>query len=292
MNNVVKGAMSEMKPESAATESVVSGGKQDSVGSVRTPGAKADAKGLLYEADKFFNRTYNAGLKLSGTTTDSVKRRERFYNLAQVLLHVQGLRGSVAECGCWKGLSSYIICNYQRREDERFNGSGFHVFDSFQGLSEPSNEDALTEHTRKILKKDFGVIAGAFGATVEEVRKTLQDFPDVQIHSGWIPNIFTTQPNGHYRLVHIDVDLYKPTKASLDYFYPRLVAGGIIVCDDYGSLAWPGAQRAVEEFCRLKNLRFISLSTGQAIIIKEGGFTSAARRVGARISRYMSTTRK
>ena len=135
----------------------------------------------------------------------------------------------------------------------------------------------------RYLKKNYGMIAGAFGATVEEVRNTLQDFPDVQIHSGWIPDIFTTQPNRRYRLVHVDVDLYEPTKGALEYLHSRLVAGGIIVCDDYGSLAWPGARRAVVEFCRLNNLRFISLSTGQAIIIKEGFFASVTRRVGARI---------
>jgi len=69
--------------------------------------------------------------------------------------------------------------------------------------------------------------------------------------------------------VHIDVDLYQPTLAALEYFYPRLAAGGIIVCDDYGSLSFPGAYKAVEEFSRKYNEPILRFTTCQAVIIKE-----------------------
>jgi O-methyltransferase len=62
------------------------------------------------------------------------------------------------------------------------------------------------------------------------------------------------------KFVHIDLDLYEPILGALNYFYPKMVLGGIIVCDDYGSLYWPGAQMAVEQFAEKNNLNFISLN--------------------------------
>jgi O-methyltransferase len=34
----------------------------------------------------------------------------------------------------------------------------------------------------------------------------------------------------------------------MTYLYPKITSGGCIVFDDYGSQAWPGAKKAVDEF--------------------------------------------
>ena len=47
-------------------------------------------------------------------------------------------------------------------------------------------------------------------------------------------------------LLHIDVDLFEPTKACLECFYTHAVRGGIVILDDYG--AFPGANKAIDEF--------------------------------------------
>jgi hypothetical protein len=39
-----------------------------------------------------------------------------------------------------------------------------------------------------------------------------------------------------------------------------------IMCDDYGSLRWFVAKKAVEQFCEENSLNFIALSTVQAVI--------------------------
>jgi O-methyltransferase len=77
------------------------------------------------------------------------------------------------------------------------------------------------------------------------VKEALGAFPRIEFFPGWIPGAFPDEPGARYRFVHLDVDVYQPTRDSLDYFYPRLVPGGMIVCDDYG---WPGARKAIEEF--------------------------------------------
>jgi len=74
----------------------------------------------------------------------------------------------------------------------------------------------------------------------------------------------TEQISGDLRfcLVHIDCDLYEPIMAALAYFYPRLVPGGFMVIHDYSSLAWNGAERAVDEFFADKPEYVIPLPDG------------------------------
>lgn len=224
---------------------------------------------LLYQADLFFNEIYDRGLQVTGTP-EAKRRRERFYNLVQFSFLSSELDGLIAECGCWRGLSSFILCHHLKRGTPSFDGSGYHIFDSFKGLSKPTHLDALSESVVAELTKKFGHLEGAFAASLPDVQSALAEFPGIEYHEGWIPSVFDTIPEGQYRFVHIDLDLYEPTRASLEYFYPRLVNGGLIVCDDYGSLLWPGAKQAVESFSIESNVPFIRVSTGQALIWKRG----------------------
>lgn len=232
------------------------------------------AKNLLYEADSFFQNLYSEGIKVS-TTPDGrsvasfSKREERFYNLTQFLVQTLSLDGVVAECGCWKGLSSYIMCNYIRNYKSDFDGQDFILIDSFEGLSEPSSFDKITDLNVTGKEEKSGRPPGAYAASIQEVKNTLSDFPNINYFKGWIPSVFDDLPEAKYKFVHIDVDLHEPVHYSFDYFYPRLVDGGIIVFDDYGSLYWPGAKKAVDEYCASNNLSLLCLSTGQAIIWKK-----------------------
>ena len=110
--------------------------------------------------------------------------------------------------------------------------------------------------------------AGSFQAGLDHVRRALGEFPSIKFHKGWIPACFEGLPELKYRFVHIDVDLYEPTRDSLEYFYPRLHEGGVIVCDDYAHLQWPGARKALDEYCDPKGIPILRLTTGQGVIIR------------------------
>ena len=107
--------------------------------------------------------------------------------------------------------------------------------------------------------------AGHFDATLTQVKTALGAYPHIGYFSGWIPNAFPAEPGDRYRFVHLDVDLYEPTRDSLNYFYPRLVPGGMIVSDDYG---WPGARKAIDEFCARENITFKTTPYDQAYLVR------------------------
>jgi len=66
------------------------------------------------------------------------------------------------------------------------------------------------------------------------------------------------------------VDIYQAVKDCIDWIYPRLVAGGFMIFDDYGFPSCPGERRAVDEvFAKLPEAP-ICLPTGQCLVVKLG----------------------
>ncbi|MBI4614659.1 MAG: class I SAM-dependent methyltransferase [Planctomycetes bacterium] len=182
---------------------------------------------------------------------------DRYYVAKELLLSLGRLDADTAECGVYRGLGSYVLCRYAARMPrcERFQ---HHGFDSFEGLSDPGTHDAPDRPGVRAWTK------GDMAAPLDLVRATLADFPWVVLHAGWIPACFEGASDRRFAFVHVDVDLYEPTREALDFFHPRLLPGGIVLFDDYGFLTCPGARRAVDEFLGATGERLVRLPTGQA----------------------------
>lgn len=207
---------------------------------------------LAWPEDADFLRAWRAFPARDVATHD---RKFVLYSLARSLAT---LPGDTAECGVLAGASSHLMCTAMAR-----TGRVHHVFDSFAGLSEPGAEDVpSSEHTFRWQKHDLA-------QPLTRVRQNLARFPGIQYHPGWIPERFVDVAGSRFAFVHVDVDLYQPTRDSLEFFYPRLVPGGVLLCDDYGSSACPGARRAFDELVVNKpEGSVVHLPTGQGLIIK------------------------
>jgi hypothetical protein len=136
------------------------------------------------------------------------------------------------------------------------------LFDSFEGISQPDARDVASD--AEIMPWSEGDLS----ASESLVRQNLVQFKNVEYYKGWIPTRFDEVAGRSFRVVHIDVDLYQPTRDSLEFFYPRLVIGGTIVMDDYGLMTCPGARQAADEFAGANDLDILELPTGQGIITR------------------------
>ena len=176
---------------------------------------------------------------------------DRKYVLNELLKQALLVEGDAAEAGVYKGASSYLIC-------KAIAGLGrqHHLFDSFEGLSVPDFHDG-----------DYWT-KGALSASEEDVRRSLSEFSNYTIYKGWIPECFTDVANCKFSFVHIDVDLYGPTKQSLEFFYPRLTQGAIVLLDDVGFKTCPGATKAANEVFGSCPEPLMFLPTGQGFAIK------------------------
>jgi len=212
---------------------------------------------------------YKRALALTGSSPIPLNRYQRHQNLIQLFSLTDGVEGDTAECGCARGLSSMELCLAISRTKPGWLGEGFHIFDSFEGLSEPQPQDldasglgaAEAGRIRTMMHR------GNMAFPIEQVREVFQAYPGVTFHPGWIPDSFAALPERTYRFVHVDVDLYRPTLAVFNYFFPRLAEGGVIVTDDYN---WPGGRKAVDEFCSSNGLRARFTETNQAYLSRGG----------------------
>ena len=176
----------------------------------------------------------------------------RRWMLSQLVRLIKDVPGHTAECGVFQGSSSWLICSAIRS-----SGRTHHLFDSFEGLSAPEPEDG--GYWR----------AGALAAQAEVVAKNLAPFaPLLSFHGGWIPDRFAEVRDERFAFVHVDVDLRQPTIDSVEFFYPRLSPGGILLCDDYGCTTCPGATKAIDGFLADKPEKMISLDAGGGFLIK------------------------
>ena len=116
-----------------------------------------------------------------------------------------------------------------------------HLFDTFEGFT---NADLQTEkgEAATYTSKNFA------DTSVNKVLKKIGGNPaKLHVHAGYFPASAAGLGDIRYALVNMDADLYNPTRAGLEYFYPRLAPGGIIFIHDYNH-KWEGLVNAVDEF--------------------------------------------
>ncbi len=198
--------------------------------------------------DELFSSFLERFNESDGLNTD---RKWMIYQLVRL---VQNVAGDTAECGVFNGPSSYLICHSNKNNE---NHKKIHyMFDSYEGLSKPGDHDG--EHWSE----------GVLSYSMEDLEKTFEEFEHKKFMKGWIPTRFDEVKEKRFSFVHIDVDLFEPTLESIEFFYPRMNKGGILVCDDYMFATCPGATKAVDEFLKDKPEKMVSLSGGGGFLIK------------------------
>jgi hypothetical protein len=155
-------------------------------------------------------------------------------NLKQVLS--EGVAGDFAELGVWRGNTAAILGHYAR-----LNTRTVHLFDTFGGFD-----------PKDIKGVDAGARTQEFADTsVGTVRQIIgPGWSACRVAAGYFPqSLEPVHKVTQYAVVSIDCDLYEPMKAGLEFFYPRMPPGGTLLLHDYSSGHWPGAKRAIDEFC-------------------------------------------
>lgn len=129
-----------------------------------------------------------------------------------------------------------------------------HLFDSFEGLPEPTKIDGKTAADYSSGRDGGRLLSvGQCVAGLEEVKWFLLDEikldpSSVVFHQGWfqdtVPQAAPTL--GPIALLRLDGDWFDSTLICLEHLYPLLQIGGIIVIDDY--FAWEGCKKAVDQY--------------------------------------------
>jgi hypothetical protein len=182
---------------------------------------------------------------------DNWRSSDRKYTTWNFVKRAASMDGDFAECGVYTGASALFLCEVASQ-----CGKHVHLFDSYEGLSDPGGDDG-----------EYWEV-GNMSIPEDIVKKNLDAYQCFTTHKGWIPERFSDVEDKKFSLVHLDVDLYEPTRDSLEFFWSRMVEGGVIVLDDHGFYSCPGARKAGEEFGKKHGVSVVELPTGQGLVIK------------------------
>lgn len=166
------------------------------------------------------------------------------------------IQGDVCEFGVAQGATSSLLANDIRKTDKKL-----WLFDSFEGLSVPTEKDVLKDDIFNYGSMDKYAFSMKY--SIDEVRKRLRhidiDQNRIKIIPGFIEDTVmqekVTQNISCVSFAYVDFDLYAPIRTALEFLHERTISGSVIVVDDYNFFSM-GAKTAVDEFVNEHNDRY------------------------------------
>lgn len=188
---------------------------------------------------------------------------ERIVSLIRAIKHIEKnkIGGEIVECGVWKGGSIMAVLKVLN-ELKSFDRD-IYLYDTFEGMSEPTELDESfrgeSATTAYLTKNEFWNRIECL-SSLQEVQDNVKsiNYPTAKIHfikgkvEETIPKIKIPEK---IALLRLDTDWYESTLHEMEYLFPKLVKGGIIIIDDYGH--WQGCKRAVDEYIDRNNLELL-----------------------------------
>jgi hypothetical protein len=169
------------------------------------------------------------------------------YQMITLCRSVAKVPGDIAELGVYKGASAILL-------NEEKNEKHLHLFDTFEGLPEIGLQDDSAQFAK-----------GDFSCPIEAVKSFLKDCTNVYFHKGLFPGTAGVVSDKRFSFVNMDLDLYEGTRDGLEFFYPRMATGGIILVHDYTYSG--GVRKAVDDFFRDKDEPVLELSGTHGAIV-------------------------
>jgi O-methyltransferase len=158
--------------------------------------------------------------------------RERLVTLYQQVIHCErnAIEGDFVECGVWKGgaVALMALANLKSGSLRR----NIHLFDAF---TDSFGGPGSLEGNQDLLTKEMGY-----------------DSAFLHFHKGWFQETLPKDSSqiSHIAILRLDGDWYASTRICLEFLYDKVVRGGFVIIDDYGT--YEGCRKAVDEF-RQKN---------------------------------------
>lgn len=192
-----------------------------------------------------------------------VKRQNltRFLALYELYKRVLHVKGSVVECGVFRGFGTMTWAKLSAILEPVNLTRRIYGFDSFSGFP------ALAEVDRVGLAatvKEGDLFADSQDeilqlAAINDSTRFLGHIPKVSLIKGdaaqTIPKFVENTPHLLVSLLFLDFDLYEPTKVALQCFLPRMPKGAVIAFDELDNPLWPGETMAMLEVCGANRLR-------------------------------------
>ena len=171
---------------------------------------------------------------------------ERYYISWKAARYAYNLSGDFVQCGVFKGEEAF----YMAKECI----STLHLFDSWSGAENLGQYD-----------NDY-YINNQFKCSIDDAKTTLSEFNNLEFHRGRVP--FNFDKVNKISFLNIDLDLYEPTKISLECLWPKVVDHGIALIDFHDGVS-TGAEKATIDYFKETKYELKVLPTGKCMVVKE-----------------------
>lgn len=186
--------------------------------------------------------------------------------LAHVELFKQSLDipGDIADLGVFHGASLMTWANLLECYSVGSRTKIVYGFDNWKGFTAPSPQDGVdpdyvnkseggfspgTEAKEQLLSAINIFDSDRFVSWKQRVRLIEGDIQNT------VPAFISENIGVRLSLVHFDCDLYEPTKVALEYIWPRVSRGGVVIFDEYAIHDWAGETKAVDEYFQAMELK-------------------------------------
>ncbi|MBE3092251.1 MAG: class I SAM-dependent methyltransferase [Actinobacteria bacterium] len=209
---------------------------------------------LPADMDEGFKEVYE---KCKDYTMTSIERMYALYKAVEYIVNLK-IPGDFVECGVWKGGSSMVMAYTLLKMKE--TNRKIYLYDTFRGMTKPTEKDRRISDSLSMIEK-WGKLQRnnytnwAF-SSLNEVKNNMSStgYPLKKIVyiEGKVEDTIPSKVPSHISLLRLDTDWYESTYHELNYLFPLLTKGGVLIIDDYGY--WAGAKEAVDKYFGNKNI--------------------------------------
>ncbi|HVL90478.1 MAG TPA: TylF/MycF/NovP-related O-methyltransferase [Actinomycetota bacterium] len=184
----------------------------------------------------------------------------RFIALYELFKQVVDVKGSVVECGVWRGFGLMTWAKLSAILEPNNLTRRVYGFDSFSGFPAVHDKDANAINP--------AVPGDLASDSYDELQALIEQFdqdrflghiPKVELIDGdateTIPKFVAENPHLVISLLFLDFDLYEPTRAAIEHLVPRMPRGAILAFDELDNPIWPGETLALVETLGVGSLR-------------------------------------
>ncbi len=194
--------------------------------------------------------------KIKDDSERSGLSEQEAYALYAWIYATKNLEGEIAEFGVYRGWSAKVMCEANKTNKKVY------LFDTFTGM--PLNlVDAKLDSPYCNTGKHHNL------TSIYNVEAYLQKYKNIYFMNGLFSKTIKTLNYEKFSFVHLDCDIYQSTLQGLEYFYPRLVKGGILISHNYQTptLKTDGVKAAfIEYFANNKNI--VTINETQGMVVK------------------------
>jgi O-methyltransferase len=180
----------------------------------------------------------------------------RAYVAAWAAQRASRLAGDFVECGVNRGALSRMIVNYVKFDKLP---KTFYLLDTYQGFAEQTLSD---------FEKQRHAHSARYPDCYEAVVKTFAPFSNVKIVRGIVPDTLNKIPSTQIAYLSVDMNCAAPELAAVEYFWDRIVPGGMIVLDDYGFNLHDEQKQGHDALGKKLGYTILAMPTGQGLIVK------------------------